>query len=240
MEQLELKATKRAESGKVATKKLRAAGLVPAVLYGKGQPTLLLVVEEKSFLHSFREASYFSTLLKLNIEDGEAEEPAPSVMIKEVQRHPTSDRILNIDFHRVSLTEEIAASVPLIHVGEPPGLREGGILEQLAHEIPVLCLPTNLPDHLEIDISQLEIGDALHVRDLTPPPGVTITASQDEVVIILAPPVKLEEVAAEPTAEEAPAEPEVIARGKEKEAGEEEEEKPGRREREREEKREQK
>jgi len=225
MEQLMLNVKKRVGSGKSAARKLRGKGLVPAVLYGRGQSPLLLAVEEKAFLHSLRDVSYYSTLVRLNIENGEVEGEAPTVMIKEVQRHPIRDRLLNIDFHRISLTERIAASVPLIHVGEAPGIRLGGILEHLVHEVPILCLPTDLPDHLEVDISKLEIGDALHISDIVAPPEVTITAPQDEVIIVLAPPVKAEEPIAAPAAEEAPAEPEVIARGKEAKAGEEEEEK---------------
>jgi large subunit ribosomal protein L25 len=223
MEQLELKVTTRAESGKTAAKRLKEKGLIPAVLYGKGEPTVLLAVEEKAFLHAFREASYYSTLLKLTLEDGPSEGEGPSVMIKEVQHHPVSDRLLNIDFCRISLTERISTTVPLICRGEPRGLRQGGILEQVVHDLPVLCLPTDLPDHIEVDISQLEIGDALHIRDLAPPSGVSITAPEDEAVIILAPPVKVEEAVPAPAAEEeAPAEPEVVARGKETAAEEEE------------------
>jgi large subunit ribosomal protein L25 len=124
-----------------------------------------------------------------------------------------SRQIISVDFKRVSLTEKIHTHVALRHIGESPGVKKGGIIDQVMHEVMVECLPTEMPDHLEADISSLEIGGSVRVRDIQAPQGVKILAPENEVLIVIAPPVRVEEVA--PAAEvgalvEEVAEPEVV------------------------------
>jgi len=193
--QVELSVKTRSATGKTAARRLRLAGQIPAVIYGRGMESMPVAVDAAAFMRALPEATWLSTLLQLQVEDSGVSDPAPSVMVTEVQRDPVRQKLLSIDFHRVSLQEKLHTHVPVIHVRQSPGVRRGGILEHIAHEVIVECLPTDIPDHLEADISSLEIGDAIRVRDLTSPPGVKILSPPDETVILVAPPVKMEEVA---------------------------------------------
>lgn len=220
-QQVELPVIVRSEVGKGAARRLRAAGQIPAVVYGRGMESLPVTVDAALFARSVRETAWFSTLLKLRVEGAGVEDPDPSVMIVAVQREPVWQRPLSIDFHRISLQEKLHTHLPVIHINQSPGVRVGGILEQLAHEVLIECLPSDLPDHLEVDISGLEIGDSLRAKDLTPPPGVAILTPADEVIIVVAPPVRLEEVAPTPVEEGAVvaevAEPELVREREQKE-----------------------
>jgi len=128
--------------------------------------------------------------------------PPATVMIADVQRdllRRDASGILAIDFHRVSLQEIVRAHVPVIAVGESPGVKRGGVLEHILHEIEVECLPTALPDHVEADVSGLDIGDTCRVKDLEAIPDVKILAHDDDVLLVVAPPTKAPEAAPAPT-----------------------------------------
>jgi large subunit ribosomal protein L25 len=213
-DQIEIPVELRSVAGKSAARRLRAAGKIPAVIYGRGMESLPVAVDAATFARALQETAWYSTLVRLRVEGGSVDDPNPSVMISEVQRHPIRQQILSIDFHRISLREKLHTQVPVIHVKQSPGVRMGGILEHITHDLTVECLPGDIPDHLEADISGLHIGEALRVRDLVPPPGVRILSPADEVVILVAPPVRAEEVAAAPAQEGAVVaeteEPEVI------------------------------
>ncbi len=223
--QIELTAAVRPEIGKSASRRLRRQGMVPAVVYGRGREPVAVAVEEAALRRALPEPSWHSTVIRLRIaglpdRTGAEEDSEPTVMIKEVQRDLVRRCLLSMDFHRISLRESIHTQVPVVAVGQSPGVKVGGILEHLAHEVVVECLPTDIPDHLEADISQLEIGHSLRVRDLPAPPGVKIVASPDDVVLVVAPPARVEEVAPVVAPEEAAvveerAEPEVIGEGEE-------------------------
>jgi len=224
--QTELTASVRTELGKGAAKRLRRAGRIPAVMYGRDIESQPLWVDAAQFARAIPERAWLSTLITLHIEGAKeadsvptarrraGEAPPYSVMITEVQRDLARGRILSIDFHRISLQETVRAHVPILPIGQSPGVRQGGILEQIIHEVEVECLPADLPDHLEVSIAQLAIGDVVRVRDLPPPPGVKLIAAADETVLLVAPPVRVEEVAPAAAAEAAvvteAAEPEVI------------------------------
>ncbi|MDH4179817.1 MAG: 50S ribosomal protein L25 [Armatimonadota bacterium] len=209
-EQVEIAVTVRAEVGKMASRRLRARGQVPAVVYGRGEDPIAVSVDEAAFSRSVSAAGWYSTLIDLNIEGADS----PTVMIKELQHDLASRRIVSIDFQRISLQEAIHTHVAIRHIGESPGVKRGGIVDQVTHDVMVECLPTDMPDHLEVDISGLEIGDSVRANDLIVPPGVKVMAAEDDVVIVIAPPVREEEVAPELPAEgalvEEMAEPEVI------------------------------
>jgi large subunit ribosomal protein L25 len=210
--QIELPVSPRMELGKGAAKRLRKSGRIPAVIYGRGMESQPLSVDVTTFARAITEGVWFSTVIKLQIEGAKKPDAAPTVMITEVQRDLARGRILSVDFHRISLRETVRAHVPILPVGQSSGVRLGGILEQILHEVEVECLPTNLPDHLEVGVAHLEIGHVIRVRDLTAPPGVRLLAPEDETVLLVAPPVRIEEAPAP-----APAEGAVIAETEEPE-----------------------
>ncbi len=213
-EQVEIPVTVRAEVGKTANRRLRARGRVPAVVYGRGADPIAVSVDEAVFSRSVPAAGRFSTLINLKIEGAEAEPESATVMIKDLHADLVDRRIVSIDFQRISLQETIRTRVPIRHFGESPGVKLGGIIDQVTHEIIVECLPTEMPDHLEVDISSLEIAGSVRVKDLIVPPGVSVMAQEDDVVVVIAAPVREEEVAPELPVEgalvEESAEPDVI------------------------------
>jgi len=216
MEQRELTVAMRAESGTSAARRLRRGGMAPGVVYGRGADPVPLVVDARS-LRELVQAGGHNVIVRLNIENGG--DDAPTVMLKEIQTHPLTGVLLNVDFHRISLTEKITAQVPVVLAGEAPGVKQGGVVDQVLREIEVECLPTDIPERMELDLSSLEIGQSLHVSDLAPPASVTLTAGAAEVVVTVAVPRVVEEVAPaveeEVPAEEAEAE--APAEGAEKE-----------------------
>ena len=228
--QVELTAQVRTEVGKKAAKNLRAAGRVPAVVYGRGRQPIPVSVETAAFARALPASAWRSTLISLQLEGlpaqrGKRKDSHPTVIIADVQRHPLRQDpsgILAIDFHQISLQEAIKARVRVISIGESPGVKLGGVLEHIMHDVEVECLPTALPDHLEADISALDIGDTFRARDLKPISDVKILTHDDDVLLVVAPPAKV--VEPEPTPAEigavvaATAEPELIG----KEEGEEE------------------
>ncbi len=186
----------------MASRRLRREGKIPAVVYGRGAEPLPLTVDEATFVGLLPETAWYSTLITLRIAGETGRAAHPTVMIKEVQRHLAPRQLLSIDFRRTSMQERVQTTVPVIHTGESPGLKLGGILEHLVHEMPVECLPADIPEHFEADISQLEIGQSFRVRDLAVPDGVAVLAPEDDVIVLVAPPVTVEEVAPEIPAEE--------------------------------------
>lgn len=212
-EKVVLKAKRREAVGKAATRALRRAHFVPAVLYGKSTDTVALALEQRAFETVLRAGA--NVVLTLQIEDGKKPREQ-TVIIKDVQHDPVSDAIEHVDLHAISLTERIKVEVPVYAKGEAAGVKEGGVLDVVHHEVEVECLPTDIPERIDVDVSALMIGEAVHARELPIPAGVTCLLAADEVVIAVHAPRK-EEVLAPA---EAPAEPEVV--GKEKKEKEEE------------------
>ncbi len=213
-EQVEIPARVRTAVGTKASRRLRAQGQIPAVVYGGGRQPVAVSVEEAAFAKALPASGWYSTLIDLRIEDADGGDEKPTVMIKEVQHDLVRRQVVSIDFRRISLQETVQTHVPIRHVGESPGVKLGGFLDQVTHEVMVECLATDMPDHLEVDVSGLGIGDSVRVKDLVVPPGVAVVASEEDVVIVIAPPLREEEVA--PVPEEGAlveelAEPEVIS-----------------------------
>ncbi|MCS7234761.1 MAG: 50S ribosomal protein L25 [Armatimonadota bacterium] len=218
MQRLTLEVEARRGLGKSAVRKLRRVGRVPGVLYGRGIEPVPIAVDVRSLEAVLQRAAEANVLLDVVIRD-DGQVRTELAMLQDVQREVLNRRVLHVDLHRVSLTEKVYARLPVRLRGEARGVREGGILELLRHEVEVSGLPTDLPDHLEVDVSHLAVGQSLHVRDLRVPPGVTVLTPPDETLVtVLAPGVAAEEAG---PAEEAPAQPEVVGKGK---AAEEEEE----------------
>jgi large subunit ribosomal protein L25 len=218
MEEIFLNATVRNEAGKVKSRRLRRNGEVPCVVYGVEPETVSLLVKKRELdkLLSIRHS-----IIVLNYEGKQQKS-----IIKEIQYHPTKGDIIHMDFQRILAGQEIRIAVPVKFIGQAPGAKVGGIFQELRSHLEVICLPADIPNHIEVDISTLEIGDAIHVSDLK---LGTLKLAEDATAAVcsVAAPKKLEEVVApvEEGAEET-VEPEVItARKKEEEEETEEEEK---------------
>lgn len=235
MERIKLNAELREEIGKVKIKKIRKADFVPACLYKRGEETRNIKINKRELLDVLHTKAGENVLLDLTLKDDSAKKPRP-VMIKEVQHHPIKDVVLHVDFNEISLTEAINVSVPIVSKGAADAVtKERGVLEHVMWEIEVECLPTNIPEKIEIDITNLKIGDKIHVKDLSIPPGVKILADPEQTVMSAEPP-HVEEAVEEVVEGEEVTEPEVIAKGKKEEEGEAAEEAPAKKKEEKKEK----
>lgn len=207
---------------------LRKNNLVPCVVYGEGKKTLSLKIDRGrliKFMHAHHGGANMIITLKISSpEHKEVEEKA--VLIKEIQMHPVSSEILHVDFNEISLTKRIVVKVPVHTKGEAVGVKQdGGTLEHILWEIDVECLPTQIPEKLETDVTNMKIGDTVHVKDLIVPEGVVIKHDLEAIVLSIVPPHKDEAVAPEAaTGAEGvtSAEPEVIKKEKKPVEGEEE------------------
>jgi large subunit ribosomal protein L25 len=217
MEAIELQASPRTILGK-KVRHLRRQGTIPANLFGHNIASQALQVEEKAFQRAFTQAG-MNTLISLKVEGAEPR----MVLIRGLQRNPLKRDLLHVDFYQVAMMEKITAQVPLVFVGEAPGVEAGGILLHNIDEVEIECLPGDLVRHIDVDISGLkEIDDTIYVKDLKVSAAIKILSDEDEVVVKILPPAK-EEVE-EVVAEEAAAEVEEIPKGKEAKEKEAEEE----------------
>jgi large subunit ribosomal protein L25 len=208
-----LGAQKRADTGKNNNRKLRAGGRIPAVLYGHGEETRPVSVDAHELERLFSHIHVESTLIDVTVE---GERKPLKALVREVQRHPVRDDVTHVDFYIIHAGERLTVDVPLRITGSAPGVRIGGLLQQTLDTVEVRCLPDQIPEQIEADISALEIGDSIHVRDLRVPEGVEILVDGDRTVCSVVPPTVTGETA---PAEAAPSEPEVISRARE-ESGE--------------------
>lgn len=224
VKKIKLQVQQRSEKGKGAARTLRRQGFTPAVIYGHGEETRPCKVDTKELDRLLSTVPYESTVIDLKLDDGNT----PSVLIREVQLHPYRREILHVDFLAVRKGEKVKLDVPVRLVGLAVGVKEGGILEHLRHEVEIRCVPSMIPEALEFDISELAIGDSVTVDDLRVPEGVEILDDAAATLAAIVPPSvhKVEEVVEEVEAEvaEEEAEPELVGRGKreEEEAREEE------------------
>ena len=208
--QVKLSARPRVEAGRNAVKQVRTRGAVPAVIYGVHEPPANLEVDRKAIDNVLAHAANEHVLVELDIAGTNK-----LSIIQEIQRHPVRGDILHVDFHAVSATETVTSEVPIEPTGEAVGVKtHGGLLQQQVRTLEVECLPQNLPDLITVDVSALEIGGSIHVKDLVLPGGVTALADGEITVFIVSEPTVTEEPAA------AAAAPEVIkekkAEGEEK------------------------
>jgi len=219
MEKILLNADVRSETGKGAARTLRRAGELPAVVYGEGKSTPVKL-NRKEMVRLIRSgvAEHALITLQLNTEKGKASEHP--VLIKEYQVDPIDSILLHVDFIEISLKDKIKVSIPIIITGEAVGVKEGGILEQQEREVEIECLPTAIPQGIEVDAEHIEIGGSLHISDLTAPEGAVILADPEKLVLSVSAPKIEEEPEVEEELEEG-AEPEVDSgKGKEGEEGE--------------------
>lgn len=213
--QVKLSATRRTGTGRSAVRKIKAQGAVPAVIYGGKSEPESLQVSRRDISLMLSHASGENILVELEIE---GEKGGRLALVQEVQHAPLGGDILHVDFHAVSMNEMIDADVPLEPTGIPEGVKTfGGLLEQNIRSLEIECLPKDLPDVITVDVSRLNIGDSIHVRELPLPEGVTTRVPADLTAFsVLAPKVEEEPTA---TAPEAATAPEVITAKKEEPEG---------------------
>ena len=208
-------AERRQETGKGAARTFRRTGRVPGILYGHGEESVAVSVDARELSRLVQSISVENTIVDLEVGDG----GSYKVLIRELQRHPYRNEMIHVDFFHVAMDEKIYVEIPIVLHGTPVGVKnKGGIVDHQLRELEVYCLPGSIPEKVEVDISELDIGDAIHVADLSIPDVEIETDPERSVVTVLAPTV-IEEPEAE-IAEEELAEPEVI--GKAREEGEEE------------------
>jgi large subunit ribosomal protein L25 len=184
MEISELKAEKREVVGKEASKKLRRQGLVPAVVYSDGN-ALSITVNAREFSTLTHAGAGTHVIVKLKVE---GDKKQPNAIIKEVQYNPVKKEYFHIDFQEIAMNEKITSSISISLVGDSSGVKLGGMLENHLWEFEAEGMPKDMPDHIEVDISDLNIGDVLHVSDIVMPKGVTIVTDPTTVIMAVSAP----------------------------------------------------
>ncbi len=216
-----VEADPRAERGKNESRRLRQAGKVPGVVYGAGGPALTVGVSPRRIEEVLHLDTGRNTIFTLTLA-GESQKGA--VMIKDLQRDPVSDALLHVDLVRVDLDKAVKVRVPVRLVGVPEGVKtDGGVVEFMLREVEVECLPVDIPEHLDVDVTSLKVNQHVSVAALTVSGKVKILDEPDGIIAVVVPPRAEEEVApaAEVAPEAAAAEPEVIKKGKEAAGAEE-------------------
>lgn len=214
MEEIKLEVQLRDKVGTRKIKSIRRDDSVPAIVYGGEQDPTTIKLDRRTYEKIMRHHHGQSVVFHLNVMEGEKSLRDYSVIVKEEQHDPVSDKLIHIDFKRISLTELIEVTVPVESKGEADGVKnDGGSLDHAMWELDVICLPMNIPEKIQIDVTNLKIGDAVHVKDIVLPEGVTTKHDLEAIVFSILPPMK-EEVEGE---EVAAGEPEVIKEKKDKE-----------------------
>jgi large subunit ribosomal protein L25 len=196
LERIELQTTVRKTTGNSPARSLRRSGQIPAVLYGPKIEPVLLAVNVKDLENVLKQGNAFQVILRLVIQNGKKKTKA--AMIRELQTHPVSGNFIHIDFYEIDMKRQINVMVPVVTKGQSVGVENGGMLNIVRREIELLCLPGDIPEAIEIDITDLDIGDSIHIEDI--PLGENVEVSADfnfTVVTVLSPTVEEEEVVEE-------------------------------------------
>ena len=191
MAEVKLEVEKRDATGKGVARRARAAGKVPGVVYGRGMEPVPITVDRRDFVTALHTDAGMNVLLSLQL-DGDA---IPA-LARDLQRDPVKGTLLHADFVKVDLTVEVEVEVPVHVVGEAPGVKEGGVLEQPLHEVTVRCLPTEVPEHIEADVSGLDIGDSLRVSELAEGRTFEVLNDPESPVVTIAQPISEAELEA--------------------------------------------
>lgn len=214
MDQIQLDVQLRKKTGSNEVRKVRRQNAIPAVVYGAGQSPATIQTDRKIYERIARQHQGENVIFHLNIMDGDKKLSDYPAIVRDVQIHPVHDQILHIDFHRIDLKKEIKIKVAVMTKGEAIGVkRDSGTLEHHLWELEVICLPTNIPHHIDIDISNLGIHDAIHVKDIKLPEGVRTEQDPESAVVSVA--GSTQEI--KPEEQAAPAEVEVIKEKKKEE-----------------------
>lgn len=211
MKQVSVSASLRKEAGKSANHKLRAANQIPAIVYGPGKQNVMLSLPKIEFENVYKKNA-MRAIYKLKFNEN-GKETIKTTLIKDIQYDPVKFKIMHVDFYEFDENKKIRSMVPIVTHGTPIGLKKGGILTHVKDQIEVECLPANLPEHLEIDVTNLDIHHSIRVSDLKVPDTIHIVSDPHDVIVTVAS-QHLEETSTAEAVAEQPAEPEVIAKGK--------------------------
>ena len=195
MDTIQLDGKSRNKTGKGASRRLRSTGRLPAIFYGPEAEPIMLSIDYPDLVKSLKGRPPENVIFDLRI-DSNGSSQSKKVMIKEIQRDPVNRDYLHVDFCEISMAKEIEASIPLQLVNAAIGVTKGGMIEHTRRELTVVCLPKDLVDAIEIDVSGLDIGDTLHVGDIALPPGLSSAEAGDlTVATVVAPTITAEEEA---------------------------------------------
>jgi len=194
LEFIELNADVRQSVGNGPARTLRREGRIPAILYGPDKDSIMLSVSTSELEHILKDHSKGQLFIDLVIGDEKKEKK--HAMIKELQTHPTSRQLLHVDFYEISMDRKIRVNVPVVAVGKSKGVELGGILQIIRRELEVLCLPSEIPEAFEIDITDLDVGDSIHVKEIPLKGDIEIPAEVNFTVLTIVSP-KVEEIAEE-------------------------------------------
>lgn len=181
MDFIELNVNTRSSKGNGPAKSLRREGSIPGILYGAKTTPAMLSVDAHKLEQIVKKGNINQLLLNLTIKD--ANILGKSAMIKELQRHPITHEFLHVDFYEVAMDKKIRISIPITTVGKSKGVELGGILQIIRREIDVFCYPNQIPETLTVDISELDIGDSIHIEEIPLPKGIEIPADVNFTVI---------------------------------------------------------
>ena len=221
-----MKVKERKEKGTSKIKHLRKEGWIPGVIYGHGEKSKLIMIQEEELLNVLRNLRSEATLLNLDYEGEKIR-----VLMREISRNPLTEKLLHVDFQHIHENEEINVHVILDFQGNPKGVDEGGILNIEHRNLIVRCLPKDILEKIVVDVSNLEIGQSLHIKDLDIPENVKVEQDPSDTVVNILSPRKVVEVTPVeeeiPVGEEITEEPEVISKAKEEETEEQKEKERG-------------
>ena len=201
MAHVALTAQSRRETGKGAARTLRRQALIPAVFYGPEIDPVHLSLNYRDLEKLIRTGAGENVIIDLAIETGEST-LSHRAMLKEIQLDPVKQTILHVDLYEISMDKKIEVEVPITLTGTAKGVSEGGILQQVSRTLEISCLPDNIPDAFELDVSDLNIGDSLHVSDLKIPQDVEVLVEEELTIATVVPPTKVEEIEPEVPEEE--------------------------------------
>lgn len=217
MAMVELTATRRSVRGSGQSRKMLARGRIPGVIYGKRVETRSIEFERRELEKFLSAARRGTVVVRLSVRDGDESKEAYTVL-KEVQTDPVTDRVIHVDFYEVALGQKFRVEVPLRVRGKAAGIEQGGILEQVVRTLEVECVPSKVPEFLELDVTPLAIGQALHLSDIAFPEGVQPVEKDPTLTVVSVHAPRVEEVVAVAAAEgEAAAEGASVAEPAEKE-----------------------
>jgi len=192
MDTMQLSSEIRTQTGKGSARKLRSTGKLPAILYGPETDPIMLTLDFKELKKALEGKSAESVLLNLRI-DSDKIGQSKTVMIKEIQRDPVKRDYLHVDLFEISLKKEVEVDIPLHLVGTPIGVTEGGMLQHVRREVKVSCMPDDLVDKIDVDVSGLDIGQSLHIGDISFPSGLKSLEDVDVTIVTVVAPAKVAE-----------------------------------------------
>ncbi len=200
MEKIELKVTIRKTTGNGAARELRREGMIPAILYGPKAEPVMLSVMTKELENILMTSNIGQVLLDLLIQNGK--QTSRTAMIKELQAQPVSGSLLHVDFYEVAMDQKIKISIPVVTTGQSKGVEEGGVLQLVRHEVEIFCYPNNIPESLEVNVTDMDIGDSMHMDEVSIDESFELVDETNFTLVTILSPKAEEEVVEEEEGEE--------------------------------------